>query len=270
MVLDPFINAMFDLIIVVLFAISAVLLKAIDSKGFLASVAVGFSILYGGGFSWFIIVATFFTLGVGFTWYKYGYKKKLGAAQEKGGARNWPNILANGGSAAFFSILELRFGGGIFAYLFLGSIVAAASDTVATEFGLLSKSLPRLITDLKKQVRPGTSGGVTLQGSFGAFLSSVVIGVIAILLRFPGSYFTIIFASIVSGLGGALFDSILGATLQRQGYCKVCLRETERLKHCGETTVRVSGLPGFDNNIVNFVATLFGSFISMLIFVFLR
>ena len=43
----------------------------------------------------------------------------------------------------------------------------------------------------------------------------------------------------IAGLGGALFDSVLGATVQATYYCDACRKETERPVHsCGrETTI---------------------------------
>jgi uncharacterized protein (TIGR00297 family) len=260
--LDPVLLAFFDFFIVLLFALAAVLLKAIDGRGFIASFSVGFSILYFGGWSWFIIVAAFFTLGVGFTWYKYSYKKKIGAAQEKGGARNWPNILANGALASLLSIMESFYGGSSFAFMFLGCIAASTSDTVATEVGLLSKKTPRLITNPKIEVKPGTSGGVTAVGFAGSFFSAIVIGILAIALGVGNKGIILLPAVVTSGVLGSAFDSFLGATLQRKAYCRICLKQTEQLKHCGERTFRISGIPFLENNVVNFLSTVSGAVIS--------
>jgi len=147
--------ALGELLVVIVFSLVAIEAGALDKGGFLASVVVGYAIFLGGGWRWFVVIASFFILGVGFTWFKYGYKKSIGSAQEKGGARNWPNILANGGLAAVFGVTELIFGGSVFAVAYVGAMSAAASDTVATELGLLSKSAPRLITKLGSRVSPG-------------------------------------------------------------------------------------------------------------------
>ncbi|MDV3293707.1 MAG: DUF92 domain-containing protein [Nitrososphaerales archaeon] len=247
------------LFLVVAFALAAIFLKALDGRGFLASVAVGFSIVLGGGLQWFAIVAVFFTLGVAFTWYKYEYKKKLGGAQEKGGARNWPNILANGGLASIFAVGGYFSPGLASAVLFLGSLSTAAADTVATELGLLSKGQPRLITNPRKAVPPGTSGGVSLLGFGGAVLASLVIGVMAFFLGVVRSPTLVFLACLVGGLGGAVFDSLLGAAVQRKGYCNVCMKPTEAIRHCGEPTHRTSGIIFIENNVVNLLATLVGA-----------
>ncbi len=256
-------TALLELGVVIAFALSAIFFKVLDGRGFLASVTVGYSIVLGGSWSWFTIVAVFFTLGVGFTFYKYEFKKKLGTAQEKGGARNWPNILANGGAASIFAIAELLYGGPVFAALFLGSVATSAADTVATELGLLSKKSPRLLTRPRSVVSPGTSGGVTLLGILGEIFASVVIGVMAIFLRVLPSGFLTLAVVAVGGIVGASADSALGATLQRKGYCVICGKPTEALNHCGERTHSTGGVPFLENNLVNLMASLIGGVSSL-------
>jgi uncharacterized protein (TIGR00297 family) len=247
-----------EFFVVVGVALAAVLLRTIDARGFLASAVVGFAVIYGGGVRWFVVVAVFFILGVAFTLYKYGYKKTIGGAQEKGGARNWPHILANGGIASFAAIYNLASPSAEAAAVFLGAVSASAADTVATELGLLSHSKPRLITSPSRFVTPGTSGGVSPLGFLGAFFASAVIGVMAVLLRIiqnPGLVVTI---CVAGGVIGAVGDSLLGASVQRRGYCPVCLRPTEALKHCGEATKPTSGVRFVENNVVNVLATVVG------------
>jgi len=249
------------LAIVVTFALIAIAAKSIDKRGFLASLAVGYPILLGGGWQWFVIVATFFVLGVAFTWYRYEYKKSLGSAQEKGGTRNWPNILANGGVAALLGLGEFLGGGLVFSVLYVGSVSAAASDTVATELGLLNRSPPRLVTDLRKKVSPGTSGGVSTMGMAGTLLASALIGIVAAVLGvskgLPG--IEVAAVSISGGVIGSLADSVAGATIQRKSFCTVCCKPSENLTHCGEATRYSSGLKFVDNHVVNVIATVLGA-----------
>ena len=249
------------LAIVVAFALVAIGAKAIDKRGFLASLAVGYPILLGGGLQWFVIVATFFVLGVAFTWYRYEYKKSIGSAQEKGGTRNWPNILANGGIAALLGLGEFLGGGLAFSVLYIGSVSAAASDTVATELGLLNRSPPRLVTDLRKAVSPGTSGGVSPMGLVGTMLASSLIGVVAAGLGVANGLpaFEVAAVSIFGGVVGSLADSVAGATFQRKSFCTVCGKPSENLEHCGEPTRFSSGAKFVDNHVVNVLATVFGA-----------
>jgi uncharacterized protein (TIGR00297 family) len=254
-----------ELAIVVAFALLAIKARALDKGGFLASVVVGYAIFLGGGWTWFVIIVSFFILGVAATWFKYEYKKSIGTAQEKGGARSWPNILANGGIAAIFGLAELAFGGSAFALLYIGAMSAAASDTVATELGLLSRSVPRLITRFGARVPPGTSGGVTGLGFLGTIIAAAAIGTIAAALGVVRgvSPSKVILVATTGGIVGSIADSVIGATVQRKSVCVVCGKATENLVHCGQPTRRRSGSVRVDNNVVNLLATIVGAAASL-------
>lgn len=263
----PLVTDVAKFFVVVAVALAAVLLNTIDARGFLASAAVGFAVIYGGGVGWFVVVAVFFILGVVFTLYKYGYKRKIGGAQGKGGARNWPHILANGGVASVAALWNLFYPSPAMAAIFLGAISASAADTVATELGLLSKGQPRLITDLSMVVPPGTSGGVTPLGFVGAAFASLVIGVIALALGILPDPYVVVPVCLLGGVVGAAADSLAGAAVQRKGYCVVCLKPTEALRHCGERTRTTKGVPFVENNVVNVLSTVVGALVSLAILV---
>ncbi len=253
-----------EFFVVIAVALAAVLLGTIDARGFTASVVVGLAIIYGGGLGWFIVVAAFFILGVAFTLYKYGYKKKIGGAQDKGGARNWPNILANGGFASVVAVVNYFYPGAAVGALFLGAMSTSAADTAATELGLLSRSTPRLITHPSRGVTPGTSGGVSGLGFVGAAFSSLVIGALGAALGVLPSQLLTVAVCFIGGLAGSVVDSLVGAVAQRKGYCVVCHKPTEALRHCGAPTKRTGGVPYIENNVVNVVATVTGGLVSLL------
>jgi uncharacterized protein (TIGR03437 family) len=54
-----------------------------------------FMIVFGDGVSWFALILVFLFLGALFTKYKYGYKKKLGAAEANAGSRGYKNVFSN-------------------------------------------------------------------------------------------------------------------------------------------------------------------------------
>jgi uncharacterized membrane protein len=75
------------------------------------------------------------------------------------------------------------------------------------------------------------------------------------------------FLACSSGLAGSLIDSFLGATLQTVYCCPRCGQETEQPLHqsCQAVTRRLRGLPGVNNDTVNFLATLSGGLIASLL-----
>ena len=118
---------------------------------------------------------------------------------------------ANGGIALIICILDFFWNDQSFDILMSSSVASAASDTWGTEFGKLSKKYPVSILSFQK-MNHGTSGGVTLIGTAGSLVGSLVIGLVALLIMPVHSL--VFFGIIVSGFLGSIFDSIVGASLQ--------------------------------------------------------
>jgi uncharacterized protein (TIGR00297 family) len=187
-----------------------------------------------------------------------------GVAQAKGGQRDAWQVLANGGVAA----LCLAAGGRRGSAPFLGALATAGADTWATELGLLAGRRPRLVTT-GRPVPPGTSGGVTLEGSLAGVAGALVVGAAwgaaAVLERrlaerpvagglAPSR--ALLLAGVV-GTAGAGADSLLGATVQGAYWCPACRAPTETPVHsrCGGETVLVRGRRWLNNDAVNALAT---------------
>ncbi|MBI4210755.1 MAG: DUF92 domain-containing protein [Candidatus Diapherotrites archaeon] len=144
--------------------------------------------------------------------------------------RNWANILGNTGAGAIALALGHTAG-------FFGAISAAFSDTISSEIGMLSASKPVLVTSLR-EVEKGTNGGITLLGLAAAAIGGAIIGAV---------YYAGVDASIrgfaaiaLTGIAGSLIDSISGALLQNRGL--------------------------ISNNQVNFLSSMAGAAISIVLF----
>jgi uncharacterized protein (TIGR00297 family) len=240
--------------------------QVINRSGAIAAVPIGFIILYFGSVSWFFVLLSFFVTASLFTKYKYKQKQKMGLAEENSGARGWKSVLANGGPSAVLAILYyLSNNNTVFILSFAGSISFALSDTVATEFGLLSKAKPRLILT-GEEIDTGQSGGVTIRGEIAALTGSLLMGTICgvllsedISLEMP----VILSAAIAGGMIATNIDSIFGATIQAKYICANCRRHLERrAMHCNFLTVQERGISMVDNNVVNLLGAIIGAFVS--------
>jgi uncharacterized protein (TIGR00297 family) len=254
--------------VVVVIVLGALSLKVgiIGITGFIAAELVGGLILIVGGVEWFAVLLVFYVAAGLFTKYKYEFKKKIGAAEEKGGARAWQNVVANGLIASLLVVGRGFMASSAFSAGFLGAISTSAADTLATEIGLLNSRQPRLITDLSKSVEPGTSGGVTPLGMAASLLGGILMGFAAWAVGFSG--FTLqktLVVAVLAGVLGSAFDSLLGASIQARYRCPTCSKTTEKRFHCEQACILTNGHEIFDNNVVNLISTAFGASVATLI-----
>ncbi|TFF89289.1 MAG: DUF92 domain-containing protein [Promethearchaeota archaeon] len=270
-------------VVVGAFGVVSYFLEVVDVSGLLAGLLVGLLVWIFGGWSWFLLILCFHLFAALLTKFKYKKKEKSGLAQEKGGARGWPNVVANGIVASLFSLfagiifLITTINYDFFFFGFVGAVAAMTADTSATELGLLSNSDPRLITTFKKVI-PGTSGGVTLLGELAALLGSAIIGLMGWLFAAFGLIsinlifkYPILIGAIAGGLLGCLVDSIIGATIQGLYKCKTCNKITEKKIHgCGTITDHIQGIKSIDNNIVNLLGSISGAVFSIIFYLIIN
>jgi uncharacterized membrane protein len=128
---------------------------------------------------------------------------------------------------------------------------------------VLNPTPPRLITNLRKRVEKGTSGGISLFGTLASLLGSAVIALPAALFTDNWSLFPLI---TFAGLAGSLFDSLLGATVQAMYYCPIDQKETEKhpFHTCGTQTIHIRGWKWLSNDWVNLACGMFGVVIALL------
>ena len=217
-----------DAIIVVAICLSlsslAYYKKVLTLDGSVAALILGIVIGLAGGISWILLLLFFLVTSFAATVYKLGLKKQKGLQEGKSGERNWRNVLANGAPALAIAILASdyfhivdRTAGSV---LFLCAISVAAADTLASEIGVLAGKT-WLITNMKR-VKAGIDGGVSLPGQAAAALASIytaIAGVVAF-NYLDGTDLGWIHIVLIADIGflGCQLDSVLGATLETQGY----------------------------------------------------
>ena len=235
--------------------------RSLDRSGAYAAFMVGTVIFGLGGWRWAILLLTFFITSSGLSRAFKERKREANEKYAKGGQRDAGQVLGNGGIATLFAALHYFFPDAAWPWLgFAASLAAVNADTWATELGVLNPTSPRLITDLRKVVEKGTSGGVSPVGTLASLAGAGIIGLEAALLNHPDTNWLFFVLVTVAGLLGALFDSLLGATVQAIYYCPACQKETERnpTHSCGTDTTQIRGWKWLDNDWVNFACGVFG------------
>jgi len=233
---------------------------SLNRSGAIAAAVVGFLLFGFGGLPGAAALLLFFISSSALS--RVGKRRKAALDYEKGGERDAGQVLANGGIAAVCALaLPFLPGASWVAAALLGSLAAANADTWATEIGSLAAHPPRLITNLKP-APVGSSGAISLPGTLAALAGALLIGCVAPLFGLP--VLRGILAATLGGFAGALFDSLLGATVQIQYRCTVCGKLTERHTHHDHPTEPARGLPWLNNDAVNVLATLCGAIVAAL------
>lgn len=239
-------------------------LKFLSLNGSVATFLLAVIIFGVGGWKWTVPILTFFILSSLISKIGKERKKKFDLIFEKTSTRDIFQVFANGGVAGIIAIIYHFYPNEIFYYAYLASISAATFDTWATEIGTLLFSKPRLITTLKP-VEPGTSGGVSLKGTIGGVVGSILIFLSASFwIEWGLLKFLIV---VLSGLVGSFVDSFLGATIQAQYKCNVCSKTTEKNFHCDGVTDLIRGKRWINNDFVNFVCTTSGSLTGLVLMI---
>lgn len=267
--------------------------NSLASSGVAGAIIVGTVVFGFGGWTWGLVLIAFFVSSSLLSHYRRADKLGVSEKFAKGERRDLGQVLANGGAGALLALVvyflidlqgQARAGNPLYIYLtlaFFGAMATVNADTWATELGVLARETPRLITT-GRPVAPGTSGGVTRYGTLAALTGAAFIGVAAFVLIQLASLATtgdllladlpIVVIAAAAGLVGSLFDSLLGATVQRIYWCDHCEKETEREEHsCGARTRPLRGWGWMNNDMVNFASSLVGGLLAgslgLLIFV---
>lgn len=248
-------------------ALSAMIAALAYRRGALSPGGVAGALLTGtlcfgfGGSAWGLTLIAFFLSGSLLSRYKEREKEPIAAQYAKDGRRDFGQALANGGAGAALAVWYNRHPAAWLFAAFVGVMATVAADTWATELGVLSRRLPRMITT-GRAVPAGTSGGVTPLGTAAALAGGLAMGAVAwglaaVFGSGVGAWW-IALAGLVAGLVGSLADSLLGATVQAQ-YRDAAGGITEK-----RGTVRVRGAMWMTNDAVNLLASLVGGVVGAL------
>ena len=253
---------LYGLLFAIIIAFLAYRAHSLNTSGSFAATIVG-TIVFGiGGWQWATLLLIFFITSSALSRMFKKRKQGLSDKYSKGNQRDAGQVFGNGGLATVFVLIHALYPEATISWVgFAASLAAVNADTWATELGVLNPTPPHMITDLRKRVEKGTSGGVSLFGTFASLLGASVIAL-------PAAWFaenwSLFFLITLAGLAGALFDSLLGATLQAMYFCPADKKETEKhpFHTCGTETIHIRGWKWLNNDWVNFSCGAFGVIIA--------
>ncbi|RFU65705.1 DUF92 domain-containing protein [Peribacillus glennii] len=251
------------IIFIVTTALAGFLVKSLTFSGAFATVFVGISVAIGFQLPGLLLLGIFFATSSLWSKFLASKKKSIEEKLEKGDARDWQQVLANGGTAAISAWIHFFHPSEASLLAFIVSIAAANSDTWASEIGVLSKRRPFYVLTLKPAER-GTSGAVSLLGSAAGFVGAGLIAISAVLL-FKLPWHPLLAFVAVFGFIGNLADTLLGAVVQARFRCGACGLETERTIHCGQQTLLVKGGRLITNDVINFSSITLASLLAVLL-----
>ncbi len=226
-------------------------LGALDRDGAIAATAVGGCVLGFGGLGPAALLVLFFASASGLS------ALPGGRGSKSRGRRDARQVLANGSVPALAAVLAGAWGG--WGLALAGALAAATADTWATEVGVRYSAAPRSILTLEPRP-PGASGAVSLPGTLASVVGALATGTAAAWL-IPGVGVQGAGAVLAAGVAGSTIDSLLGASIQAVYHCPACGAAPEVPRHddCPCRARRTAGVPGLDNDAVNWVATAVGA-----------
>ncbi len=252
-------------------AFAAYKVKSLSISGAIGTAILGTGVFATSGLYGATIMIMFFLSSSILSHYKKSKKKKVAEQFDKTGKRDVFQVFANGGVGLILSILYYITKNSQFLFALGISFAVANADTWSTELGILNKKNPFSLRTFKRVIK-GTSGAISILGTISAFLGSMFIGIISIVLMFTIdlsiynlSYLEIFIYIISGGFIGALIDSILGATIQGIYYSDEEKIETEKRVYKGVPTRLIRGFSFINNDLVNFLSIGIPSFAVMLL-----
>ena len=224
MVLPLFLAAL-GVVVTVALAAAATLSKALTASAGVAAAVFGSIVVVVAGFPFLALLVMFVVGSVLAT--RYGFEEKRRANVHEGtvGERGVSNVLAHivvpTGLVLFAWAEPSLLPAAPLALLYTAALAFGASDTFASEFGVLAGSARSILT--LRHVTAGTNGGVSVIGEVWAFVGALTTALLglAFFLAFATTHppaMVLLGIATAAGFLACQVDSILGETLENRGW----------------------------------------------------
>jgi uncharacterized protein (TIGR00297 family) len=219
----PFFDAVIGVVVTLALATGAVLGRALTTPAGAVAAVFGSAIVVLAGFPFLTLIILFVATTTLATRYRFDEKRRRSVQEGTAGERGVSNVLAHilipTGLAVVAGtvVSDVR----LVAVLYASALAFGASDTLASEFGVLSGRARSILT--MRPVAPGTNGGVSAAGEMfalaGALVTAVVGFTIFRLFGTPVGPVAIFFVVVtLAGFVGCQIDSVLGEVLENRGW----------------------------------------------------
>ena len=204
-------------------AAGAVLGRALTPLAGAVAAAFGIVIVVLAGFPFLVLLVLFVAASALATRYRFEEKRRgslqEGVAGERGVSNVLAHILVPTGLAAAGAIVGHA--GATIAILYTSALAFGASDTFASEFGVLAGHARSILSF--RPVAPGTNGGISAVGTAFAMAAAVftaLLGLIAFYAFHAPTGGAALFLGVVSVAGflGCQVDSVVGELIENRGH----------------------------------------------------
>ena len=216
--------ALIGTVATVALAAAAVYVRALTVPAGAVAALFGSAIVVFAGFPFLALMVLFLASSVLATRFRFAEKEARHLQEGRTGERGISNVLAH-----ILIPTAIAVAGGLptpglavpgLDVLYTSALAFGASDTFASEFGVLSGRARSILT--LRPVPPGTNGGISGLGEAFAFAGAAVTGLVGLGLfgafgAYPVESAVFLVAVVLAGFLACQLDSVLGELLENRG-----------------------------------------------------
>ena len=216
--------AVIGIVATALLALAAVAGRALTPYAGAVAAVFGFVIVLFVGFPYLALLVLFVAASALATRYRFDEKKRQQLQEGRMGERGVANVVAHiivpTGIAVAGGLAPPLLSSEATPLLFASALAFGASDTFASEFGVLAGHASSILTG--RPVPPGTNGGVSSRGHLFAFIGAVTTALVGLFLfwAFHTPLPNLILFAVTVAVAGFIacqVDSVLGELFENDG-----------------------------------------------------